>query len=134
MTKPNISMINTNTVSVGANSSIPLGNIARRYGCALDGNNNQVNVKECGYYLIAGTITLTAASTGNVTIQIYQEGSAVPAIQTQGTIATADTQILTLPIIGIVRLFNGQAPDALTLYNSGIAIEMTNLSFDVIKL
>ena len=134
MTKSNIYMINTNTVSVGANSNIPLGNVARRYGCALDGNNNQVNAKECGYYFIAGTITLTAPTVGNVDIQVFQEGSAVPAIQTEGTIATADTQILTLPIIGTVRVFNGQAPDALTLYNSGIAIEMINLSFDVIKL
>lgn len=134
MTKSNIYMVNNNAVSVGENSNIPLGNIVRRYGCDIDGNSNGVNLKTCGYYYISGTITFTAPAAGNAEIAVNDDGNTVLGMDKTITVSTAGTEVVTLPISGVVRVFRNSAPDTITLINKGIAIDMTDLALTAVKL
>ena len=50
------------------------------------------------------------------------------------TVSTAGTEVVTLPISGVVRVFRNSAPDTITLINKGIAIDMTDLALTAVKL
>ena len=124
----------TGTTAVAANGLIPFSTIARRRGCALDLENNSILLKKPGYYKVSGTITFTAPAAGVVSIQAQKSGTAIPGLLTGATVTTAATQVITLPIEGIVRVLCCDGSSTLTLLNTGVAITLTNLSLDVVYL
>lgn len=134
MSNSAIYMANTATQTVAATNGVfNLGNIVRRFGCALDGNSGAINIKKCGYYFVTVTVTYTSATTGNASMAIQNNGSTVTGLVASDTVATATTEINSMTISGIVRSTGNSL--SLTLVNTGaIAITPSNVTFTVVKL
>jgi hypothetical protein len=126
-----IYMTTTTNASVLANGVIPLTTIQRRTGCALQDGTNSIIFRAAGYYKVNGSITFTAPVAGDVTIVAQKSNINIPGITASTTITTADTEIRTLNINGIVKVFCSERGSSLTLVNSNIAITVQNVSLDV---
>lgn len=126
-----IYMTTTTNASVLANGVIPLTTIQRRTGCALQDGTNSIIFRAAGYYKVNGSITFTAPVAGNVTITAQKNNINIPGITASTTITTANTEIRTLNINGIVKVFCSERGSSLTLVNSGVAITVQNVSLDV---
>jgi hypothetical protein len=126
-----IFMISTASSSVLANGLIPLSTISRRRGCTFDTGTNSIILKRPGYYKISGTITFTAPVAGLVNINTQKNGVSIPGITTSGTVTTATTEVNTLPIEGIVRVFCNDGIATLTLVNTGVAITVSNVNLAI---
>ena len=121
---PTASAINTNEV-------LPLTTIARRKGCAVQSGTNSALLNKAGYYEVTATITFTAPVAGNATINLQLNGVNVTGATASTTIATETTEIAELVVNAIVRVYCNQGPATLTLVNSGIAINASNVSLSV---
>lgn len=80
------------------------------------------------------SISYTAPAIGDVVVNLQQDGTNVAGGSASDTVATATTEINNINITAIVRVFGGNAPDTLTLKNTGIAISTSNVSMTVVKL
>lgn len=134
MSKLDLIMMSTSTSSsVPINGIIPLTTINRRRGCsAINTIANNVVLTKAGYYSVKGTITFTAPVAGNATIQLYKNGTPVDGIIASETITTATTEVRTMPISGIVRVFSNESTATFNLVVSGIAITVSNAELDFI--
>ena len=126
-----IYLITTTSQSVLANGIIPLETIARRRGCTCEQNGNGIILTRPGYYKITGSITFTAPAAGVVTVVARKSGTNVPGITASTTITTADTEVRTVNINGIIRVMCGEGEPTITLVNTGVAITTSNVSLDV---
>jgi len=125
-----IFMTTTVTTDVAANAVIPLTTITRKRGCALQSANNAITLAKVGYYKVSGTVTFTAATTGDYSIGLFRNGTQTLGIESGVTVSTAD-QTKTLPIEGIVRAFCGEFAPTVTLVNTGTAMTITNVAIDM---
>ena len=119
--------------SVPSGATIPLAQIARRVSQRIQLGSDSVIAYTAGYYKVSGTITFTAPAAGNVTVELHKNGAPVTGVTTSGTITTATTEIVTLPIEGIVRVFCNETA-VLTLVNTGVAINISNVALTVEKV
>lgn len=124
----------TPTVSeVAAGGALPLTTVARRITPRITLGSDSANVAVPGYYEVNATVTFTAAAAGDVTIALFQNGEAIPGITATETITTADTEVRTLALHGIVRV--RCEPLALNLVNtSEVAITTTNVALSVVRI
>lgn len=132
--KSAVNIANTSSTNVATNANIPLGTIQRRYGCALNATGNGIQLNAPGYYLVTASITFTAPATGVVSVTLQQDGVSVNGATAADTVTTALTEQNSISLNTIVRVFNGSAPDVLTLLNTGIAFTPSNISVSVIKI
>ena len=132
--KSNIYAVNTTSAAVVANGTLPLSTIVRRYGCAANLSGNSVSLSESGYYLVNISATFTAPAAGVVSIALQDDGVAVTGATASTTITTASTEVRTLNLTAIVRVFCNSAPDALTIVNTGVAATFSNIAIDVVKI
>ena len=88
MARSRIYTVVTN-VAISENQSGPFGAIIRRYGCNCQLDGAGINLIGAGYYDLEASLSFTPTATGPVTIQFYQDGTAIPgALATgQGTAA-----------------------------------------------
>ena len=121
----------TSAASVLANGVIPLTNISRRRGCACTLASNSITLNAPGYYKITGTVTFTAPVAGDVTIEAHKNGTLIPGITASTTITTATTEVRSIAVSGIVRVFCNEGVASLTLVDTGVAIDISNVSLDV---
>jgi hypothetical protein len=76
---------------------------------------------------------VTAVGAGDVTITAYANGQPIPGITATETITTAETEIRTITLHGIVRV--RCEPIAITLVNeSEVAIATSNVALSVIRI
>ena len=130
----NNSLIYMNTVTaavVEANGVIPLTNIARKRGNLIQNGTNSIILNAPGYYKITGTVTFTAPVAGVVTIEAQKNGVEIPGISASTTITTATTEVRSLAISGVVRVFCNEGVASITLVDTGVAINISNVSLDV---
>lgn len=128
----NLISVNTNTVvNVATNSIIPYNNIKRRYGCAVQLENGNVILKKSGYYRVYGTIVVSAPTAGNVSFQLSKNNVLDTSIIDVDTITTADTEIKTLAINGIVRVYCGEEISLINVANTGINVAVQNAILNV---
>lgn len=137
--KSNIYAVNTTSAAVVANGTLPLSTIVRRYvgdprSCGINLSGNSVSLSEAGYYLVNVSATFTAPVAGVVSLALQDDGVAVPGATASTTITTATTEVRTLNLTAIVRVFCNSAPDALTIVNTGIAAIFSNIAIDVVKI
>lgn len=133
MSNSAIYMANTASQNVAAASTLNLGSIIRRFGCALNGGSSSVSIAKCGYYLVEAVVTFTAPTTGVVAVSLQQNGQQVPGATSADTVATALTEQNSLSISAIVRSTSGN--DVLSLVNTGsIAFTPSNVSVTAVKL
>ena len=132
--KQNIFTVNQQSTAMPVNTNINLGGVARNYGNCITLNNDVINLKETGYYDLDVSATFTSPVAGNVTITLFQDGSAVPGATATTTITTATTQVASLCFPAIVRVRCGNTPSQLTLVLSGATATFSNVAVKVSKL
>lgn len=126
-----IMMITPTASSVVSGGTIPLSTIARRTGRVVSSSNDSILLNLPGYYKITASITFTAPVAGDVEVVLQKNGVSVPGITASASITTADTEIASLAISGIVRVFPIDSIATLTLVNLGVAIDTSNVEIDV---
>ena len=129
-----IMMTTTTAQSVLADGIIPLTSIARRKGCSIQSSNNSVILGKPSYYKVSATITFTAPAAGNTTVALFKNGVTVPGITATQTITTATTEVRSMTLDGIVRVFCNEGQPVLTLVNTGVGITISNVELSVFEL
>ena len=127
---------------------IALGDVYRRFcrknSCGTrvyDNTSTGVTLNWNGIYKVTATLVGTGTEAGDVTVQLFANGVAVPgAISTQ-TITTADTEIRTFVIDHYILVNNAEVlginstlAQTLTLENTGVGATFTNVVFNVVKV
>lgn len=134
--KSNIYVTTTTPSAVVANGTLPLSTIVRRRGNDVNLSGDAITVTDCGsnYYLVAVSATFTAPVAGVVTVALQQNGAVVSGATASATVTTATTEVHTVNFTAVVRTFNNQSLDSLTLVNTGVAATYSNIAFTVTKL
>ena len=126
-----IMMVNTASTAVLANGIVPLTTITRRRCNAITTANNSIILNRAGYYKVNASITFTGTEAGEATVSLQKNDVSVVGATASTTITTADTEVRTVNISGIVRVTCGEGFATLTLVNTGIAITTSNVEIDV---
>lgn len=127
-----IYMTTTTPVDVAAGGQIPFS-VTRRTGCAIQNGDNSIILKKPGYYSINATVTFAADAVGDVTVELQKNNVAIPGMTASVTAVTPDTDLYTLNITGILRVFCYEGDNILTLVNnSSVALTVSNVSIQVI--
>lgn len=126
-----IYMITPSASSVATDSILPLSTIARRTGRILKNNSDSIILGVPGYYAVSVNVTFTAPATGDVTINVQKSSTNIPGLTASCTIGTATTEIHTLTITGIIRTMPFEGAAVLSVVNSGVAIDPSNISVAV---
>lgn len=134
--KSNIYVATTASSSVVANATLPLSTTVRRRGSDINLSGNSVAITDCGsnYYLVSVTATFTAPVAGVITLNLQQNGTNVTGATASTTITTATTEVRSLSFTAIVRTFNNQGIDSLSVLNAGVAATFSNVALVVEKL
>ena len=126
-----IMMTTTTANSVLANGIVPLTTISRRRGQVINGGTNSVLLGRPGYYKVNASITFTAPAAGTISVKLQKSGTDVVGVTASTTITTATTEVRTLNISGIVRVFCNEGFSTITLVNSGLAMTTSNVEMDI---
>lgn len=103
MSKALIQTVNAGPQAVEEMGVISLGSTVRRFGCNLRQSGDAIECAGCGYYTVTATVIAAPTAAGVVTVELYQNGVAVPGAIASATVATADSPV-TLPLVGSIRL------------------------------
>lgn len=134
--------------AVTADGIINLGSIYRRYDkkCtygfrAFEFNGSSVSLQQSGLYHITVTATFTAPVAGDVTIQLLEDGIAVPGISATETITTATTESRSIALdyyvlVDTACILGNRTIIAKTisLQNTGVASTITDLAINIDKV
>ena len=126
-----IYLVTPTLASILADGIIPLSTIARRRSYAIQQSNDSILLNAPGYYKVSLNITFTAPEAGDVTVELRQDGVAVPGATATETITTATTEVRTISFDAIVRVPCCSAPSTLTFVNTGVAISSSNIAVNV---
>ena len=126
-----IYLVTPTLASILADGIIPLSTIARRRSYAIQQSNDSILLNAPGYYKVSLNITFTAPEAGDVTVELRQDGVAVPGATATETITTATTEVRTISFDVIVRVPCCGAPSTLTFVNTGVAISSSNIAVNV---
>lgn len=134
--KSNIYVATTSSSAVVANGTLPLATVVRRRGNDVNLSGNAVAITDCGsnYYLVSVNATFTAPAAGVVTLNLQQNGVNVTGATASTTVTTPTTEACSLSFTAIVRTFNSQGIDALSIVNAGVAATFSNIAMTVEKL
>lgn len=131
MTKDLIYMVTPSEQTVTAGSILPLTTISRRYGCSLQSAGNLIVINKPGYYFVTANATFTGEA-GDAQIEMQKSGVLIPGMRAAITISTADTNVKTLTMTGIVRVMCCEKGVPITLVNTGTTdITTSNISVSV---
>ena len=134
--------------TVLADSVIEIGDVYRKYcrknrcGTPVYSNTSTgVTLQRSGVYKVTATLVGTGTEAGDVTVQLFSNGSPVAgAISTQ-TITTADTEFRTFTIDTFILVNNGEVlgynstlAQTLTLENTGVGATFTNVVLNIVKV
>lgn len=117
-------------VAITENQSGPFGAIIRRYGCNCQLDGAGINLIGAGYYDLEASLSFIPTATGPVTIQFYQDGSAIP-----GALATAQgtaSEPMNLFVAAAIRNCGCSCNTTVT-YTIDAAGTIANLAVDVDK-
>ena len=102
MARSLIQTANQSSQDVALNSVISLGSVQRRFGCNCRLSGNAIELSGEGYFLVTASVTATPTATGDVTVQLYENGSPVFGAIGTDSVSTAGNTV-TFPIIATVR-------------------------------
>lgn len=131
-----IDVSTTTSSAVVANGTLPLTTVTRKRGNEISVSGNSIAIMDCGsnYYLVTINATFSAPVAGVVTLNLTQNGVNVVGATASTTITTATTELRSLSFQKVIRTFNANSIDSLTLVNAGVAATFTNIDVSVIKL
>lgn len=119
--------------TVAVDGVIPLGTIIRRFGSNANLNGSGISVEGAGYYGVDISVTAVPSAAGTVTVQLMQNGVAIPGAKASATVAATDTSV-TLAFPAAVRLGCCSTGAVLTLVLTGTASTVNNAAVVVTKL
>lgn len=138
---------NTFTQVVDEGALIDLGAVYRKYckkiNCVktFDVTSNSVALQETGMYLVDVNATFTAEAAGDVTIQLYENGIAIPGALATETITTPTTEARSISFSYIVSvdcgcILNNQTvlSKVLSLVNTGVEATFSNVVVNIVKV
>lgn len=130
----------TNTsVAVASSAAIPFVNNRYVVGCGTShaAGSPAVVLRKPGYYLVNFSGVLSAASTGTVSAQLYNNGVAVPGAASSATIATAG-DLANVSFSSVVRVLESCAcidnTANLTVVNTGLASTYSDAEISIVRL
>lgn len=138
---------NVTTQNVVTNGNVELGSVYRRYCKRINGTRTfdfigeDVILQQNGIYHVTVTAVVSAATAGNVTLSLYENGVAVPSAFATETITTPNTELRTLVIdyfalvdTTCVLGCNSTVAKELSLVNTGIDAIYTSVTMNVEKV
>lgn len=134
--------------TVLANGIINMGTTYRRYckkNCngitAFTNNGNSLSLNHSGIYHLTATLVGSGTAAGNVTVQLLNNGVALPAALSTQTITTAATELRTFVIDTYILVDNASVlgqnvmtPAVITLQNTGVGATFTAVTVNVDKV
>ena len=83
---------------VAAEGLVPVGNLIRRFGRAIQLDGNNINLTEPGYYNISMNMTVLPTSSAAISAEILENGIPVSGSKTTATpTAASASTLLTIP-------------------------------------
>ena len=143
-----LGMRNTTSQSVASLGTIDLGSVYRRYckknNCGIPtfaNTSNSITLQQQGIYHVTATAVGTGTTAGVVTIQLLENGIAVPSAFSSETITTPATELRTF-VIDTYILVDADCllgnpttlAKTLALQNTGVASTFTSVVFNVEKV
>lgn len=138
---------NTASQTVLANESIALGSIYRKYckkyNCTpiFTADQNSVRLNQQGMYHVTATLVGNGTVAGVATVQLNENGVAIPGALSSQTITTASTEQRTFVIDYFIIVTTGlelgvrsTLAKTLTLTNTGVGATFTSVVFNVEKV
>ena len=139
---------NTTSQSVLALGTINLGSVYRRYckknSCGIktfDNTATTVTLQQQGIYHVTATLVGTGDTAGVVTIQLLENGVAVPSGLSSETITTPDTEFRTFVIDTYILVdeacllgTNSTLAKTISLQNTGVDATFTSVTINVEKV
>ena len=131
-----IDVSTTTSTAVVAGGALPLATVTRRRGSDIAVSGNSIALTDCGsnYYLVTVNATFTAPVAGIITLNLQQNGVNVVGATASTTITTATTEVRSLSFEKIIRTFNTNGLDSISVVNAGLAATFSNIDVSVIKL
>ena len=126
-----IYLVTPTTSTVAADGVLPLTTIVRRRSGAIQQSNDSILLGVAGYYRVSVNATFTVPVAGVVSLEIRQNNIQIQGATASTTITTATTEVRSLSFDTIVRVSNGTTPSVLTIVNSGVAIDTSNIAINV---
>ena len=138
---------NTTSQTILTNGVIDLGSVYRKYCKKCNGittfatNSNSVRLNQPGMYHITAQLVGSGTAAGVVTVQLNENGFAIPSALSSQTITTATTEQRTL-VIDYFIIVNSSCvlgnltteAKTLTLTNTGVGATFTSVVFNVEKV
>lgn len=103
----------TLTPAADAFTTIPFGNIIRRFGRHINTDGTGIYINDPGYYDVGTVANVTPAAAGPITLKMTNNGVDIPGMSVTVT-GTAD-EPLTIPLRGLIRLYGCNSGGLLTL-------------------
>lgn len=131
--------ITAQTVAADANLNFNINGV--RTGCTVSHSTGtpSIQLNRPGYYMVHFNASAAATATGDVTVQLNGNGSAIPgAISTVNS--TAATAIGNLSFTAIVRVLpnccavQSNSPLTLTFVNTGVEAAYSNAAVTITRL
>lgn len=131
MSKSAIFTSNQSNQAFAANAVIPFGSVIRRYGPSVQLDGSSILLCGSGYYDCECSFSAIPAAAGNVTIQLFQDGVAVPGATATGTGVAGSPLNLSFPCL--VRNCGCDCNSTLTLRCTAALTNLVNLAIVVEK-
>lgn len=142
-----IGIKNPTSQTVLTDGEINLGSVYRKYckknRCgvkAFDTISNSVSLQHEGIYHVTATLVGAGTAAGDVTVQLLENGIAVPAVFSTQTITTADTELRTFVLDYFVLVDEScilgresTLAKTITLQNTGVGATFTSVVVNVVK-
>ncbi len=139
---------NTTSQTVPTGGLINLGSVYRKYckknSCGVktfEFTNNAIALQQQGMYLVKVSATFTGTAAGTATIQLLENGVAVPGVLASQTITTAGTEIRSISFDYFVLVDStcllgnvSTVTKNISLQNTGVGTTITSLIVDVLKV
>jgi len=120
-----IYLTNVNDTVVQPNAIVP-NSINKGVGQSIFWFNNSVVLRRPGYYKVIANVTFTAATPGNISFAIQKDGVNVPGITATETITTADTEVRTVTLSGVIRVLCHEGMPVISLVNDSDSVVTTS--------
>ena len=91
-----IELVNSTSATLTADQVIPLGGVTASSNTNASLSDNNIQLNRPGYYGVSGQFTITGTSAGDVTIQLYANGTAVPGALATETLAEGSSATVSL--------------------------------------
>lgn len=132
---------------VVTNGIVQLGNVYRRYCKRINGtrtfefDNSDIILQQSGIYHITVTAVATGSEAGEIAIQLYENGIAVPGVFSNETITTPTTEFRTLTLDYFVLVdsacvlgCSSTVAKAISVINTGVEATFTSVVVNVEKV